>query len=600
MRPGIAPGWAGYIPIHDSSRSNSGSKSSAKLGLGSKVVGSGATNASSPKMPSDSLPKMEVPDQHKEANAGSEIDSVSLQPQAPEKQAGEPDPLSTTPAPAVVSLKHHSELLRNLPRRLPASSSSRIPGHFLAVKHVVYGIQSEQELAVCGNPVLGMLHLYRKYVSKWFCKVEKFMSLPQVQIACSSQWAAEQAVVVPFLDNGDSEGGGDSKPLSVNTAPSQTHSPSDEALLLRKALQLYLALRVLRLKPNKEIDELRRFLWTVTTAKMSVKIGVADSTLSEGVADVVDGKVEEAGKWVQMKLPPSLQAAADSSSEMTMKGYFSALQVARVLRITSDADAGTEKGPPPKLPLPPSFGDVSLALQGGQAVLPVLPEPYVATASLSLGSDLYKRLDTDYKIAEATLEECIHVTKGVTQAKMEGVPLNLREVKLAFVRAINTCRIIDISREFPFVSLMCLMLCLTTDSHTNTDADADAGADADTDTQAVAVDNSVSISKQTKGSNSDNEGDSERDERYCYCRQSDVDHMICCETCEEWYHSVCITRGVTKTEINKCSAFVCPGCAILQGTAYPFSWSCACPRGNVKKRDLKVAKSASVKKRRVS
>jgi hypothetical protein len=60
--------------------------------------------------------------------------------------------------------------------------------------------------------------------------------------------------------------------------------------------------------------------------------------------------------------------------------------------------------------------------------------------------------------------------------------------------------------------------------------------------------------------------------------------MIQCETCDEWFHAVCISSsrrtGVRMKQLSA-GVYECPGCALLAGKFYAFAWACDCEGGNL-------------------
>lgn len=47
---------------------------------------------------------------------------------------------------------------------------------------------------------------------------------------------------------------------------------------------------------------------------------------------------------------------------------------------------------------------------------------------------------------------------------------------------------------------------------------------------------------------------------YCLCRQPYHGTMVGCDTCEEWYHFVCV--GLSSSQAEKCSKYVCVRCSL--------------------------------------
>jgi hypothetical protein len=418
---------------------------------------------------------------------------------------------------------------------------------FLTLAGIVAAIQAENALVVGGNPVLGMFHLYRKYTAQWLTKVDSFMRKPNTVFMSKAEWAANQAQIVC---------------LNGTIRPGATGGDTRQTDTLREAMELYTSMRVLRVRPPIEISELRKFIWTVTSAKTLTTLdsnGVLPDTLTD--------------------LRSMLLVSSKSSKKSAIEKYTDSLQVALPLQ---NSNNGNKANTTRHLV---SFDALKSIVDGGREVL----SPNLSKSAQ--GMELFQALSANYEQVVTVLQKCIKVVASVrANHKNFGTPprltpseyaegmmttssgnaLSEENVVSAVIEAIQICRIVDISQEYPFIALLSTVRCLAV-TH---------------DQQHENDDNNDVVQFDAKTSDHTTHMVEERDESgcelYCFCRRGEYGDMISCDICAEWYHSTCVTRNVPKKQLNKKgSVYLCPGCASLQGKKYAFGWSCNVPNGLV-------------------
>lgn len=59
---------------------------------------------------------------------------------------------------------------------------------------------------------------------------------------------------------------------------------------------------------------------------------------------------------------------------------------------------------------------------------------------------------------------------------------------------------------------------------------------------------------------------------FCWCRGVEFGNMICCDMCDDWFHSACMGLH-SKVNLKKMDSFICIYCSESKGLSYAFEWS---------------------------
>ncbi len=448
------------------------------------------------------------------------------------------DTAPTEPCMKEALISSSESIVARLP--LPMLDALAVPatatGGYLSLPALAGALLEEQNLCVIGNPVQGMLQLYRKYTIAWLHKVESFLSSPEHNRMASKEWAAEQTVEVPYPDVPPSS-------LPCNEKLSR-NAHSLDSRVLRQALELYFELRLLKVRPERELQVLRQFVWTVSSAKL-----------------------------VFQTSPLITHSAAQNPDiALSLKYYTTFTERFRGLRLGAAEQPGY---------LPPRLEVLRDTLLGGRAV-----KAFSADAS-GCGRELFVRLEAAHAKATQALVGAIQTVEDIRStcrsaiANHTELDYNLQKaVSVALERLAEAAIGVDLTTEFPFVSLMCVALILARRAEHPASVSSAAGnsscSSQTTDEQSAAF----SIKKEATTNTTASQ------EVYCYCRHHDYGHMIQCEHCAEWFHTTCISRGLTRKQASG-DAFICPGCAPFAGQYYRYAWGCQVPGGQVRKNALK-------------
>ena len=432
---------------------------------------------------------------------------------------------------------------------------------YLTAQSLVSAILEEKGLHVSGNPVFGMLQLYRKYLVEWLHRVEAFMADPEACAMAADEWALANSVAVPVPDVPPAQ--------AAQQAPAQvTRTPAGK--VLKRALELFFDLRVLKMRPEKELKALRQFIWTVSSSKLDYRL---------------------VNETEHSSTTTTLTTTGNGMSGMDTATYAALVEQTRGLRYGADFQLQYA---------PPSLDIMRNVLIGGRGL-----EVYTAAserlgtpaASGLCGAALYLRLQNSFNQAMQALAKAadlvekircevdsrVEVAAGVgddTIAISDDVLRDVVDTSVALARAGVG---IDLSVEFPFVNLMCTLLVLTTrQQEKRMQRSAQGGEDLGSTTDSKDDSSSASASDQ--------------EPLYCYCRQKEYGNMVNCEGgCDEWFHHDCITRSAGRNALGQ-GKFECPGCSSLQGQHYKFRWASCCPGGQIKHLKKPVALTPPVPK----
>ena len=425
-------------------------------------------------------------------------------------------------------------------------------------------IKEESYLLVIGNPVINMLNLSRKYTCAWLHKVEAFLAREDVQSVSESTWLDQQACPVFCLTAPGEEGiaADDVSDEDVDTAaPSKERSALSR--MLKECMQLYLELRLLKVRPIKEVKALRQLAWELASSRalftrtdvnvnVNVESNQSEQTITANAAttSTTSTTSQEPNRE---KLSSSLELYRSFAHRARSLRYF-------LWQLEEDGHA-----------TPPTLEALKSVLDGGRAL-----DLAGVGADGTQRSVLYSRLESIYSDAANALRLANTLCKEIgTHSKTDGENMNMKD--LYYNRAlevgkslISSCEVVDIAREYPFVCVMSLLHAMACKESFDFDSDKAWGRYVPLSIATPSVAEKADVAEKDEKEPEESE---EPEGLFCYCLRGEGGPMVGCERCDGWFHNACVSKYAKAKDFNKIT-YECIACCYEQCKPYTFNWTC--------------------------
>ena len=416
---------------------------------------------------------------------------------------------------------------------------------YLTPKSLEECISQEEKWPVCNTSVIQKLQILEKFLKAWEDSAAAFLAKPQVS--------------------------------NIEATVASTSESVDHRELLKEAMELYLAMRVVRIQPSVTNLKLRAVAWKLSTIPLQRAIlatpfesngsqNPASNLIAAFCSHIRSKAVDAQGLLCPSKLTDLLRATRNTDTTPTtpllslqnlrevlkggiglgiqavasstmqrlilfQQGTDHTLRETKVYlqRVAKEASgtlgAGSGQAGVGEVNTAVSQA-INLAYNTATSVLAANPPTSAAGASVP-GLDVYNGGASNVvppptasaPNALILIKRKLVVESGLQQALLE-----------AILRTIGICSVLDLSNDYGYCSTMTLLAAM----------------------------NGKQVSNE-----------------FCWCLGGEGPQygaMIECDGCQRWFHVDCVSRRLTPQVVKKTKSYLCITCAASSGRSYPWMW----------------------------
>eukprot|EP01032_Pedospumella_encystans_P008367 gene8367-9942_t len=387
---------------------------------------------------------------------------------------------------------------------------------YITVDELQQILEKENEHAISGSPVTLLLGLARKYCLNWRDECHSFLSSDPVRLLLSRIEAYVVAAnTVPSTHRNANSAVPGTTTSTTTLEIILYNTLQQEAIILQRAMQLYLQLRLVRIR-GEECTILRQLAWVITTSTLYRRTTTGSShnnmlSIAELTSIVTGGST----------LFGSAYSALTINTSATTTAYTQCVQ--------------------------------SIQTTGTSLLQLLLARQTLATILLNQSCKCTSRDEA------RTLLPQFRELRDRAMVKTEDI--------FAFARIKCLSRSTNIGPE----------AAVTEQEYNNTVGSPIAAVDPSFHLVDAAVNTGSASALSEEKVTASGIPSSPAPLLYCWCRKEDSGTpMVCCDGCEEWFHCHCVgLNGLNAPKSRKkkeLDTYLCISCSILSGKPYAYGW----------------------------